>query len=427
MRIFLYILLVSLLITPAYASDWNMFKKDLSHSGYTTDPVSPPLVLKWNTSLGFETDSSPVIVNDVLYIGSNYGIHAIDVRTGKELWRTRTNGFVKSVPVVLDGVLYIGPDERRFYALDTRDGSKKWEFTDVFQGFTTSAFVTNDIVYIGSKDGSFFALRMADGNLSWKTDTGKVIESSAIMDSGTIAFGTNGGYVIGLDASNGKSKWIYKAGFSDFSSSPAIAEGIMFIGSDDGRVYALTASNGTLLWKFSTGNNVESSPSIRNGIVYVGSQDSHFYAIDAKTGSQKWSFSADGYVDSSPAISNDIVYFGSRNNYVYALDANTGSLLWINRTGDNAKDYITSPAISGNMMFAATHSGYVYAYSSGIEPTATPLPPTATPTAIETTATPSVTPTPTRTALPAETKKTPGFEFSVVILLIALLARKKYR
>ena len=80
MRIFLYILLVTLLITPAYASDWNMFKKDISHSGYTTDPVNPPLVLKWNTSLGYETDSSPVIVNDVLYIGSNYGIHAIDVR-----------------------------------------------------------------------------------------------------------------------------------------------------------------------------------------------------------------------------------------------------------------------------------------------------------------------------------------------------------
>jgi len=51
MRIIIGLLLVSMLITPALAADWSMFKKDLSHSGYTDDVIKPPLNLKWTKDL----------------------------------------------------------------------------------------------------------------------------------------------------------------------------------------------------------------------------------------------------------------------------------------------------------------------------------------------------------------------------------------
>jgi len=127
---------------------------------------------------------------------------------------------------------------------------------------------------------------------------------------------------------------------------------------------------------------------------------------------------------SAPAISNDIVYFGTRNRFIYALDANSGRVLWKNSTGGNDKDYITSPAISGNMLYAATHSGIVYAYSSGMETVQTPTI-TSTPAATHTvtpTVTSSATPvSPTvSTIKPEQTKKSPGFEYPVFVLLIML-------
>jgi hypothetical protein len=45
---------------------YEVFKNDVSHSGYKDDVVNTPLTLKWTKDLVFETDSSPVIVNDVL-------------------------------------------------------------------------------------------------------------------------------------------------------------------------------------------------------------------------------------------------------------------------------------------------------------------------------------------------------------------------
>ncbi|MCZ7399112.1 MAG: PQQ-binding-like beta-propeller repeat protein [Candidatus Methanoperedens sp.] len=423
MKKFIFLLMASLLITPALASDWGMFKKDMSHSGFTTDAVNPPLTVAWTFDLGFDSDSSPIIVNDVLYVGSNYGIHAIDAKSGRELWRTHTNGFVKSAPTVADGVLYVGADDRWFYAMDIKDGAMKWIYKNATDGYTSSSIVVNNLAYTGSKDGSFYAFDIQKGEPARQTLTGKVIESSPALGDGIFIFGSNGGLIIAIDAATGKQKWSYDTGPSDIKSSPLIAGGTVFVGSDDGSIYALATTNGTLKWKYPTGSNVQSSPSYKDGTIFVGSRDSNLYAIDASTGTLKWKSQTAGYVDTSPAISNDIVYFGSRNNFIYGLDANTGKLLWRNSTGQNDKDYITSPAISGNMLYAVTHSGVVYAYS-GAAVQATQATPAATPAVNETTATPAPTLSPTVT--PTATKKTPGFEFPVVVLLILVLIRKRH-
>ncbi len=420
MRKYIFLLLVTLLVTPALASDWSMFKKDVSHSGFTTDAVNPPLVLKWTRDLGWQTDSSPIIVNDVLYIGSNGGIHAIDAISGKELWRTQTNGFVKSVPAVTNGVLYVGGDDSRFYAMDIKDGAMKWIYKNATNGYTSSPIVINNLAYAGSKDGAFYAFDVQSGEPSWQILTGKMIESSPAMGDGIIVFGTDGGLIIAIDDATRKEKWRYDTGVSDIISSPLIADGSVFVGSNDGNIYALNTTNGALKWKYSTGSNVQSSPSYKDGTIFAGSRDSNLYAINASTGTLKWKTQTAGFVDSSPAISNDVVYFGSRNNLIYGLDANTGKLLWRNSTGQNDKDYITSPAISGNILYAVTHSGVVYAYS-GVGVMATPA---ATPTLKETTAMP--TPTLSPAVTPTATKKTPGFEFPIVVLLILVLIRKRH-
>lgn len=424
MRKILCLILLLILITPAFAADWSMFKNDVSHSGYTIDAVNVPPTLKWTKDLGFETDSSPVIVNDVLYIGSTFGIFALDAKTGRELWRYHTNGFVKSVPAISNGVLYIGADDRKFYAIDAKEGTLKWMNDRSLDGFTASAAVIGNLVYAIPKDGSFYAFDTNNGEIIWTTLVGKVAESSPAIGEGIITFGTDGGAIVALDASTGKLKWSYDAGVSDIKSSPVIADGTVIIGSNDGSIYALTIEKGDLKWKYSTGDNVESSPSIKNGVVYVGSRDSSFLAIDMVSGKLKWKFPNSGPVISAPVISNDIVYFGTQNRFIYGLDANSGKVLWKNSTGENDKDHITSPAISGNVLYAATHKGIVYAYSSGIDVVQTPaIEGTISKPAVAPNVTESATPvasTTVSTPTPEQTKKSPGFEYPVLVLLIIL-------
>ena len=419
------LIFVSMLIVPVFAADWSMFKNDASHSGYTADVVNPPLTLKWTKDLGFETDSSPVIVNDVLYIGTTFGIHALDAISGEEIWKFPTNGFVNSVPAVSNDAVYFGSDDRKFYALNAKDGTLLWVNDTAMDGYTASASVANNMVYAMPKDGSFYAFNPGNGKIIWSKLIGKVAESSPAVGEGIIAFGTDGGDIVALDALTGKEKWRYDIGEIEIKSSPVIADGTIFVGSNDGSVYAITTGNGMLKWKYSTSNNVVSSPSVKNGVVYFGSTDSNFFALDALTGKVIWKFPDSGYVLGGPAISNDIVYFGTRNNFIYALDAKSGKMLWKISTGENDKDYITSPAISGNTLFAATHSGILYAYSSGTPATSTP-----TPAIKETIASPTVTQTASpaaTTVKPSQTKGSPGFEFPVSVLLILAVFGMYYK
>jgi outer membrane protein assembly factor BamB len=407
MRIVVYFLLCIILITPAMASDWNMFKKEASRSGFTTDAVNPPLVLKWTSNLRYNTDSSPVIADGILYIGSNYGIHAIDVKSGKEIWKYQTNGFVNAVPAVVDGMLYVGPDDRRFYAINSKDGSVKWTYTKSLEGFVSSPVIVNNLAYVGSKDSKLHAINILTGEPSWSTTTMSSVESSPAVSQGIVYAGTKNGLFMAFDAVNGKEKWRYDAGM-EIKSSPTIENGMVIFGSNNGVIHALTSEKGILKWKYSTGNNVEPSPSVKDGIMYTGSKDGNFYAIETGTGKLKWKFPS-GMVTSSAAISNDVVYFGSKANVIYALDANSGQLLWKNSTGLKNNDDITSPAISGNILYAVTRNGMVYAYA-GKEPEVTrTVATTAEPTTVKTT----------------ETPKSQGFEYAVFVLLITLLLKKK--
>jgi outer membrane protein assembly factor BamB len=423
MRKILCLLLLSILITPAFAADWSMFKNDVSHSGYTDDVINAPLTLKWTKDLGFETDSSPVIVNDVLYIGSTFGVFALNAQTGKEIWRFQTNSFVKSVPAISNGVLYFGAEDKKFYAIDAKDGTLKWKNDTSMGGYTASAVVVDNIVYAIPKDGTFYAFDASNGEIIWVKLVGKIVESSPAIGEGIIAFGTDGGDIIALDASTGKQKWSYDTGVIGIKSSPVIADGAIFIGSNDGSVYAINTDNGNLKWKYSTSDNVESSPSVKNGVVYFGSRDSNFFAIDAANGKLKWKFSNSGPVICAPAISNNMVYFGTQNNVIYGLDANSGQLLWKNSTGKKDKDYITSPAISGNMLYAATHSGIVNAYSSGMAQTPTITNTQAATPTVTSSASPAGSPT-VSTPKPEPTKKSPGFEYPVFVLLIMVVIGK---
>ena len=51
--------------------DWPMFMSDLKQSGQSNDKkIIPPLKLKWKFKTGGKIQASPVVVEDIVYIGS---------------------------------------------------------------------------------------------------------------------------------------------------------------------------------------------------------------------------------------------------------------------------------------------------------------------------------------------------------------------
>jgi outer membrane protein assembly factor BamB len=146
--------------------------------------------------------SSAVILNNIIYVGTSdtYALLALDAKTGKELYRFRTSGYVYSSPAISGNTVYFGDFTGNFFALDilsqgkisnviSTDGRKKHaaevlnndklDFTyaaknsDLSQyketkkvmdefyklgPIVSSPYISNNTVYFGSSDGYFYAV-----------------------------------------------------------------------------------------------------------------------------------------------------------------------------------------------------------------------------------------------------------------------------
>jgi len=104
-------------------------------------------------------DGSPAIEAGVSYVGSSDGhfVDAVDLRTGRELWRHATTQRVISSPVVSGDLVVAGGEDGSVFALDREDGRAVWTFPTRARVFSSPA-VARSTVFIGSADGSLYAL-----------------------------------------------------------------------------------------------------------------------------------------------------------------------------------------------------------------------------------------------------------------------------
>jgi eukaryotic-like serine/threonine-protein kinase len=344
-------------------SSRGMFQSSASHTGtYLPDVTYRTLgALKWKFRSGSKIFSSPIIVNETIYFGSEDGnLYAIDKQSGKQLWRFKTGGPVDSTPAIYGNISYFGSFDGYYYAVNTRTGKLIWKFKTGgerkvgFKGlwgmtpknlymedqydFYLSSPVLNEnqkevLVYFGSSDGNLYALDAYSGRMKWKYKTGGIIHSSPALYHGMVYFGSWDSYLYAVDAMSGNFRWKFKTGdqpvyhqMEGIQASPTCYNNSVYFGCRDGYFYALGASSGKQLWKIDMkGSWVLTTAAVKDGVLYISTSDSYlFIAADAKTGVEKFRFKANGYIYSSAAISGKRAYFGDFSGQLFMLNLNTG-------------------------------------------------------------------------------------------------------
>ncbi len=122
-------------------------------------PTPPPQSgFLWSLKLGRTANSSPVVTDDTLYVGSDNKLVAVDLQSYKKRWEFETDGVVSSSPALAGTTIYVGSGDGRLYALDAATGEKLW---DILTGgkITSSPAVTDGTVYISSHDGNLYAIK----------------------------------------------------------------------------------------------------------------------------------------------------------------------------------------------------------------------------------------------------------------------------
>jgi outer membrane protein assembly factor BamB len=91
--------------------------------------------------------------------GRDKMMHALDARSGKELWSFMTKARIDSSPALTqDGRLWFGSNDGNFYVLDANTGKEVWKFT-AGAPISASPAIDGERVVIGDQDGRIYCLR----------------------------------------------------------------------------------------------------------------------------------------------------------------------------------------------------------------------------------------------------------------------------
>lgn len=218
-------------------------------------------------------------------------MRALDERKGNLLWAfdTKTEGCYSS-PALVGDTLYIGSDgvsEINLFALDPATGALRWKFTTPTQIYATPA-VADGVVYFHARNDHVYALSAKDGTLLWKTPApspqdqfsvlADMVKSSPAVALGKVLVGIDR-ELVALDAKTGAPLWRARTGRS-VHSSPLVVGRTVYVGSDDRNLYAFDLATGKKTWSFPTGGKVSISPAVGGGLLLIGSNDGFLYAFE---------------------------------------------------------------------------------------------------------------------------------------------------
>jgi alcohol dehydrogenase (cytochrome c) len=142
------------------------------------------LVPIWSSSLMNDQGelSAPTVYNGVMYVINSKWSFAIDVDTGKQIWRTPVklepgvtrNAYHRGAATIYDGKLFRVTIDNHVLALDMKTGKEVWnqKYADLKDGYysTGGPIVANGVLISGVAGGESTTRGFLDG---WDPDTGK--------------------------------------------------------------------------------------------------------------------------------------------------------------------------------------------------------------------------------------------------------------
>ncbi len=142
------------------------------------------LVPIWNTSVMNDQGelAAPTIYNGVMYVINGKWTFAIDLETGRQIWRTPVQlesgveraAFHRGAPAIYNGKLFRVTVDNHVLALDMKTGKQLWnqKFADLHEGYysTGGPIIANGVLISGMAGGESTTRGFLDG---WDPDTGK--------------------------------------------------------------------------------------------------------------------------------------------------------------------------------------------------------------------------------------------------------------
>jgi len=288
---------------------------------------------------------------NVAYIANNTAVHAIDLKTGKELWSfsgEKSSGFsfgqspklfVVSPVVTEDGQVIIvnSGNDHTIYAVNPKDipdpakptPNITWKFSDAKGHWIAVPLIVGDRLFAPNADGKIYVLDLTDGQ--------SVKQAVRIIEPFKDTEGQPGRL------------W----------AQPVTDGKRLYVTSLDRSVFAIDLETYEIAWHEELSGAIPGGMVFgSDGMLYVGSFAKQFEKFDPATGQHTPVVDAKGWIWGTPVADGDNIYFNDVDGYFYSYNVKEGKLNFESVKPDGA--VTASPLVLPDRVLVATESGNVY-------------------------------------------------------------------
>ncbi|GAB4499882.1 MAG: hypothetical protein OHK003_17640 [Anaerolineales bacterium] len=293
------------------------------------------------------------------YLSSGSHVYAVDVATGKEVWRypaeTDSNIIFYANPVLTsDGQLLVGSEgnNHELVSIDPITGKDVWSapFMAAKGKWVGSPLVFNETIYAPNSDGFLYILDMSGKQVSDPIELGGALWSAPVTDGAYIYVTALDHHLHIIDPVNGKASEPVDLGGAS-PGSPAVGENGVYVGSFASNIEFIN-STGDHKVLTTAENWIWGTPALDNGTLYYADLSGNLYSLDLASGRQNWGkVQPDGPIVASPLVVGDQIYVVTEAGSFLALDRE-GKIVWEKVVG--GKIY-TTPVLSGETILVAPY------------------------------------------------------------------------
>lgn len=296
----------------------------------------------------------------------------------EQVWKATVDD-KKAVPLRLG--LSLAVDGKRVYAaghkgdvvaLELASGRTVWR-TRLKASLSGGTAIGDGMVLIGTSDGQLFALDSASGERRWSVRVNGEVLAPAAISEHLIALRTVDGKLHALSPEDGHELWAQQEQVPRLSlrgtARPVIAGDLVLCGFDNGKVLAVNTGDGSVQWEAAISpphgrTELERLVDIDTA-VRVSGQDVYTVGFQGKvamlaldTGQVWWSHDASSYRNLT--LDEDTLYMSTADGEIEALRTRTGAELWRQKALLYRRLTALATVDDANALVAGDFQGFVH-------------------------------------------------------------------
>ncbi len=316
----------------------------------------------------------PAVEGDRVYIAGHGGdVQALELATGRDIWRVDTDLELAGGPAVGEGLVVVGSSDGLLAALDAETGAKRWQVTTGGEVLTAPS-VAGGLVVVRTVDGRLRGLRATDGAEAWTYEQPVPPltlrgNGAPVVSGDMVIAGLDNGKVVALSLTTGELLWTTTVAPShgrteierlvDIDSPVRVSGSDVFVVGYQGRIAMLALDSGQIWW----GRELSSNRGFTadDDTLYVTTADSSVVALSRRDGTPVWTQeSLLRRSVTAPALTGSALVVADFDGYLHWLDPATGQLLARGRAASSRVS--NAPVAAGELLLVQTDSGEVQAW-----------------------------------------------------------------